>query len=232
MLSQIRLLVFDLDYLIYDCAAIKIRALRDALIEVADDLPHDVRIPDELDAEEGFLDRGYRWTESLDIGLGEDALDLFRSAYRKHEVRLASSGAGRLFAGVPDILSFCHANEITTAIGAEASRDYLMAVSDRHDLNNLFEMVYCTEEYGMGGPDEMIEEVMARTEVNPSETLALGTRREFFSAARNIDVLSIGCGWGLHKHESLEESDLQALALAQVYAAIQEADRMAAQRAG
>ncbi len=231
MLSQIRLLVFDLDYLIYDCAATKTRALRDALIEVADDLPHDVRIPDAIDAEEGFLDRGYRWMESLDIGLSENSLDLFRSAYRNHEVRLATSGAGRLFPGVLDILSFCLANEVVMALGAEASRDYLMAVSDRYDLDNHFKMAYCTEEYGMGGPDEMIEEIMSRSEVNPSETLALGTRREFFSAARNLDVLSIGCGWGLHRHETLADSDLQAMATGEIHGAIEKADQIAARRA-
>ena len=226
VLSQIRLLVFDLDYLIFDCAELKVRALRESLISFADAIPHNVRLPDAVDAEESFRDYGFRWLELLQIGLDEERLAQLQTAYRIHEKRLLAAGVGRLYPGILELVSLCRQNGAAIAIGAEASRDYLLDVSDCHGLDSLFETAFCTEEFGAGGTDEMIEEIMYRVEVNPSETLALGTRPGFFQAAHNQDVLAVGCGWGLHRHEALAEADLQALTLAQAYPAIEKADSL------
>lgn len=228
MLNQIRLVVFDLDYLVFDCAEVKMRALRAALVSLEEDIPHSALLPDVLGIEEGFRVHGRRWMSQLDIGLDETALNQLQLSYRTHEERLVTDGVGRLFPGLAEFLSDCRMQGLLPAIGAEASRDYLMAVSDRFGLANLFEMAYCTEEYGMGGADEMIDEIMSRAEVNPSETLALGTRPDFFRAVRSLDVLSIGCGWGLHQLESLAGADLQASVLTDLFPAMEKADEMAA----
>lgn len=229
MLRQIRLLVFDLDYLIFDCAELKLRALRESLISLADAIPHDVRLPDAIDAEEGFREYGHRWMKSLQIGLDEECMKQLETSYRMHEERLIAAGVGGIYSGLPDLLRRCGQEGVSAAIGAEGSRDYLLSVSDRHGLDDLFELAYCTEEFGMGSADEMIEEIMFRAEVNPSETLALGTRPEFFRAAHSIDVRTIGCGWGVRRHESLREADLQALTVTQVYPAIERVDLIASQ---
>ena len=52
-------------------------------------------------------------------------------------------------------------------------RSYLMAVSDRHRLDSLFDLSLCTEEFGVGSADEMFAEIMHYHEVNPS---AIGKR--------------------------------------------------------
>jgi len=227
VLRQIRLLVFDLDYLIFDCAELKMRALRESLISFADAIPHDVPLPGPLCAEEGFRDHGFRWMKSLEIGLDEERMAQLEVSYREHEQRLVAAGIGRIYSGLPELLQLCGQNGASAAIGAEASRDYLLNVSDRHGLDSLFELAYCTEEFGAGSADEMVEEIMRRAEVNPSETLALGTRLDYFQAAHNIDVLTIGCGWGVHGHEPLRAADLQAFTMAQVYSAIERADAIA-----
>ena len=46
MLNHLKLLVWDLDYLVFDCSALKVRALRQSLIALADLIPHSVRLPD------------------------------------------------------------------------------------------------------------------------------------------------------------------------------------------
>ncbi len=229
MLRQIRLIVCDLDYLVFDCSALKARALRDSLIPFADAIPHDMRLPDEVDAEEGFRDHGFHWTRFLELGLDEETLEQLHTAYRVHEERLAGAGIGRLYPGIEEFLGTCRKRGALAAIGAEAGREYLLAVSDRHGLDNLFDLASCSEEFGMGSADEMIEEIMRRSEVNPSETLALGTRPGFFRAARNNDVVTIGCGWGLRGAEALAEADLQALSLETALMTIEEADARVAQ---
>ncbi len=228
-MRHIRLLIFDLDYLIFDCAALKVKALRETLIPFADAIPHDVRLPDAMDAEEEFRDHGRHWTQQLLLGLDATGMTQLQSDYRIHEERLVLAGAGRIYPGLVELLFQCRQNGISAAIGADASRDYLMAVSDRHDLDNLFEMVYCTEEFGKGSADEMIDEIMSRAEVNRSETLVLGTRPDFFQSAHNLDILTIGCGWGLQCHDALGAADLQTLTISQVYPAIVKADGLAAQ---
>ncbi len=229
VLGQIRLLILDLDYLVFDCAALKVKSLRESLIPFAESIPHDVRLPDVVDAEEGFRAHGRRWTENLQLGLDEDSIARFQSGYRTHEEKLIAAGVGRIYPGLPELLSHCRRNGASAAIGAEATRDYLMAVSDRHDLDNIFEMVYCTEEFGRGDAEEMFDEIMDRAEVHRSETLLLGTRTEFFVSARNLDIVSIGCGWGLHDLTQLQEADLQSPSLSHAFPAIVEADRLVAQ---
>jgi len=226
---HIRLLILDLDYLVFDCALLKLQALRQGLIALADAIPQSVRLPDNVDAEEGFRDHGFRWIRHLEIGLNEEGLEHLQQAYGIHENRLLESGIGKIFHGIEEFIMNCRQLNLAVALGAEASRDYLLAVVDRHQLDNLFQIALCTEEFGVGNADEMVEEIMRQAEVNPSETLVLGTRPHFFQAAHNLDVLTIGCGWGLRRHNGLAEADLQSLTLAQLYPALQKADNLASQ---
>ena len=230
MLQHIRLIIFDLDYLVYDCAKVKIQALRQSLISMADEIPEDVRLPDAVDAEEGYLAHGLQWIDHVEIGLSQDALEQLQPAYRIHEKRFVESGAGRIHPGIEELIGLCRQWNVKTALGAEASRDYLMAVTDSHQLDNLFYNMLCTEEFGSGSTDEMLEELMYLAEVHPSETLVLGTRSDCFQKARNMDLLTIGCGWGIHRHEGLAEADFQSMALGQLYSAIEAADQLAVQK--
>lgn len=229
VLKHIRLLVLDLDYLVFDCAALRIQALRKSLIPFADAIPQDVRLPDAMDAEEEFRHHGRHWTRELKLGLDDSGMSQLQSDFRVHEEQLVSDGAGRIYPGLAELLSQCRQDGVAAAIGAEATRDYLLAVSDKHGLDLLFEMAYCTEEFGKGSADEMIDEIISRAEVNRSETLALGTRPDFFESAHSLDILTIGCGWGLKRHDALAAADLQALTISQAYPAILKADGLVAQ---
>lgn len=229
MLRHIRLLVLDLDYLLFDCSSLKVRALRQSMISFADAIPQSIRLPDVIDVEEGFRMHGFRWMQFLDIGLSGEQLGELQQAYGIHEDRLIEAGVGQLYPGLADFIARCKQGGTALALGAEASRDYLLAVSDQHRLEDLFETSLCTEEFSVGSTDEMLDEIMHLAEVNPSETLVLGTLPAFFQSAHNLDVLSIGCGWGIRQHRGLEDADFQALTLAQLYPSIQKVDELAAQ---
>ncbi len=230
MLRQIRLLILDLDYLVFDCALLKVQALRQSLISLSDAIPQSVRLPDSTDAEEGFRKHGFHWIRNLEIGLNEDALDHLQQAYGIHENRLVESGIGRVHQGIEEFIVNCRQLNVAVALGAEASRSYLLAVTDRHQLDSLFQITLCTEEFGAGEAAEMLEEIMHQAEVNPSETLMLGTRPHSFRAARSLDVLTVGCGWGIRGHDGLSEADLQSLTPAQLNPTLQKADALAFSR--
>ena len=229
MLRHIRLLVLDLDYLVFDCAALKLQALRQSLISLADTIPQNVRLPDALDAEEGFRDHGFRWMRHLEIGLDEEKTEYLQQAYSLNESLLVEKGIGSIFPGVREFVAGCRQSEVAVALGADASREYMVSVVERHRLDNLFEITLCTEEFGAGSAEEMLDEIMHYSEVNPSETLVLGTRPQYFQAAHNLDIMAIGCGWGIRQHNGLGEADLQALTLSQLYPAVQKADDFTSQ---
>ena len=228
MLRRIRLLVFDLDYLVFDCAALRERSLRQSLIPFAEQIPQDMRLPDAVDIEEGYRVLGSRWVHSLDLGLGTESLQTLEESFRVHERRLVEGGGGHVFPGMREILAAARQERLTISLGAESSREYLMSVCDRHNLDEFFDMAFCAEEFGSGSTDEMLEEIMNHAEVHPSETLILGTRPSCFDAGRNLDVQSVGCGWGIRSRETLGCADFQALAVGQLYPLIQQADALSA----
>ena len=151
-------------------------------------------------------------------------------AYGIQETRMINSGAGRVHSGIREFVVKCRQSNLAVALGADARRDYMLAVIDRHELDTLFQFALCTEEFGTGDAAEMLEEIMHQAEVNPSETLALGTRPNFFQSAKSVDIRTIGCGWGIAKHEGLAYADMQSLNLEQLFPAIQKADALALQR--
>jgi phosphoglycolate phosphatase-like HAD superfamily hydrolase len=222
--AHTRLLVLDLDYLVFDCAPVKIQALRQSLIAFADSIPQSVRLPDAFDAEEGYREHGFRWTQFLEIGLDEERLSELQRVYAIQEERLLDSGAGSVFPGLTELLERCRRQGLQLAIGADASRDYLMSVSDRHRLHDLFSLALCTEEFGVGSADEMLTEIIHHHEVNPSETVVLGTRPAMFQAAHRLDVVTIGCGWAIQRHDGLAEADFRSLTLSALEPALEEAD--------
>jgi phosphoglycolate phosphatase-like HAD superfamily hydrolase len=229
VLRHIRLLILDLDYVVFDCALVKVQALRQSLISLAEAIPQSARLPDATDVEEAFRGHGFRWPQFVEIGLNEERLGDLQQAYGIHESRLIQSGVGKMFPGIEDVIASCREENLEIALGAEASREYLISVTERHNLDSYFEIMFCTEEFGIGSTQEMLGDIMYQAEVNPSEVVVLGTRPQFFQAAHNLDVLTIGCGWGIRRHDGLAEADLQPVGLAQLPPAIQRADYLASQ---
>jgi phosphoglycolate phosphatase-like HAD superfamily hydrolase len=229
VLRHIRLLILDLDYVVFDCALVKVQALRQSLISLAEAIPQSARLPDATDVEEAFRNYGFRWPQFVEIGLNEERLGDLQQAYGIHESRLIQSGRGRMFPGIEEFIVSCRQGDLEIALGAEASREYLISVTERHNLDRHFEIMFCTEEFGIGSTEEMLGDIMYQAEVNPSEVVLLGTRPQFFQAAHNLDILTIGCGWGIRRHDGLAEADLQPISLGHLSLAIQKADYLASQ---
>ncbi len=227
MLRHIRLLIFDLDYIVFDCAQLKTLALRQSMVSLADLIPQNMPLPDARDAEAGFLEHGSRWVQRLEIGLDEENLRDLERAHRLHEDRLIAAGQGRIFPGIEEFLTNCGKAGVIMAVGADSSRDYLIDVVDRFQLDRFFQVALCAEEFGMGDVDEMLMEILRQVEVNPSESLVLGTRAQTFHAARALDIQTIACGWGIQRHAGLDQADFQARSQEELAVAIEHADKVA-----
>ncbi len=228
MLQHIQLIILDLDYVVFDCAKLKLQSLRQSLISLADIIPPDVRLPDEVDVGEAFQQHGLQWLDNLELGFDEENLDALRQSYVLNESRLVAAGVGSVFPGLRSFIQEYREKGIAVALGAEATRDYLVAVSERHQLEEMFQISLCTEEYGSGGSEEMLEEIIHFTEVNPSEALVLGARPRLFEAAHNLEMLAIECGWGVRQPSG--DADIQAPIIAQLNSAIVKADQLASEK--
>ena len=88
MMRHIRLLIFDLDYLVFDCALLKLRALRQGLASLADDLPQSLPLPDAADIEEAYRNHGFQWIRYLEDELGEQKCELLRKRFSLNANRL------------------------------------------------------------------------------------------------------------------------------------------------
>lgn len=230
MLQHIRLLILDLDYLVFDCAFLKVNALKECLAALDETVSLQVQLPDSVSVEEHYRDHGFRWIRHLEIGLDEEGRKHLEQTYAILETRMINSGMGRIHSGIEEFIVKCRQADLAVSLGADAQRDYMLAVIDRHELDSLFQFAICTEEFGAGDAPEMLEEIMHQAEVNPSETLALSTRPHFFRSANSVDVRTIGCGWGISNHDYLADADMQSLTLELLFSAIKKADDLAFQR--
>jgi phosphoglycolate phosphatase-like HAD superfamily hydrolase len=228
--QHLRLLILDLDYLVFDCARLKAQALKQSIAALDEAFSLDVELPDGLNVEEAFRSHGFQWIRHFEIGLAEEGQNRLEQTYSIYETRMINSGIGRIHSGIEEFVVGCRQSNLALALGADARRDYMLAVMDRHELDSLFQFALCTEEFGEGDAVEMLEEIMRQAEVNPSETLALGTRPHFFRSAHSVDVRTIGCGWGIGNHDDLAAADMQSANLKQLFPAIQKADSLAFQR--
>jgi phosphoglycolate phosphatase-like HAD superfamily hydrolase len=227
LLEKIRLLILDLDYLVIDCAALRSKTLRKCLLRFADQIPTDARLPDSIDIEDSYLEGGFEWLSALQLGLNEEsALDL-NSDYAEQEARLLEAGGCILFPGVKDLMAGCIEAGVAIALGADAGRSHLMSVIDSLSLDRYFKTSLCTEEFGSGSVDEMLEELLSHSEVNPSEAIMLATRNAYFDAARSLSLPSIGCGWGLQQKRDFSAANYQSPSLAHLLPLIRQADAIA-----
>jgi FMN phosphatase YigB (HAD superfamily) len=229
VLRHIKLIIFDLDSVVFDCTLLRLQALRQSLVALADAIPQSMQLPDARDAEHAYRDAGFRWVQALEIGLDAQAMNDLEQACAIHEQRLIEAGAGGVFPEMAGFLAACRHNELSLALGADSGRDRLLAVSDRYQLDSLFQLILCSEEFGQGGSEEMFEEIMQQAEVTASEALVFGTRPLYFQAAQTVDIPSIGCGWGIRDHSGLDGAKLQVSTIPQLLSAMKQMDMQASQ---
>ncbi len=202
----------------------RLQALRQSLLSFADVIPHNVRIPDAADIEDGYRARGRAWTGELQVGLRADQLGELGRQLEINEQRLVAAGMGSPYPGMEALLSRLQREGLTLHLGADASREHLLSVSDKHRLDRHFEAMFCAGEFGTGQLWDMFEESMHRAGVHSSETVALGTRPEYFRAAHSLDVMTIGCGWGIRQQGGLAEAILQCGQVERAWTAVSRMD--------
>ena len=230
MFQHLRLLILDLDYVVFDCALLKAQALKQCMAALDESFSLDVELPDAMNVEAQFLNHGFRWTHHFEVGLDDEGQERLEQTYAIYETRMIHSGLGRIHTGIEEFIVQCRQSNLAVALGADARREYMLAVMDRFELDSLFQFALCTEEFGSGDAVEMLEEITRQAEVNPSETLALGTRPHYFQSANSVDIRTVGCGWGIGNHDGLAGADMQSSNLKRLFPAIKKADSLAFQR--
>ena len=195
------LIAFDWDGTLFDCTALIVRCIQNAVRDVGGVVPTDE-------------------AASYVIGLGlmqalahaapdvpPDKYPALGEAYKRHYGALQDEVC--LFKGVLPMLHALRARGHTLAVATGKSRrgldEVLQRTVDGTVLAHLFEASR-TADQTAGKPDPlMLHELMDQLGVPPERTLMIGDTTHDLGLARNAGVASVGVSFGAHAHAAFAE---------------------------
>ena len=190
-----RLLVFDWDGTLADSTSIIASALQAACRDVGEPVPDDVAAR--------FV---------IGLGLGEalalvaPALSVARhpelsARYRHHY--LARDAEIPLFDGVPALLADLSEEGFMLAVATGKTRVGLDRSLRSHLLTERFDATRCADEGRPKPHPEMLQHLMSRLGVAPTETLMIGDTTHDLELARAAGVDAVAVAYGAHQPEGL-----------------------------
>ena len=190
-----RLLVFDWDGTLADSTSIIASAIQAACRDVGEPVPDDVAAR--------FV---------IGLGLGEalahvaPALSVARhpelsARYRHHY--LARDAEIPLFDGVPALLADLSAEGFMLAVATGKTRVGLDRSLSSHLLTERFSATRCADEGRPKPHPEMLQHLMSRLGVAPTETLMIGDTTHDLELARAAGVDALAVAYGAHQPDGL-----------------------------
>ncbi|MDM7992269.1 MAG: HAD hydrolase-like protein [Candidatus Fermentibacter sp.] len=192
-----KLAVFDLDGTLHDSSAALTPALSMAMSEVGIDPPDGASIES-------------LYGQPLDILMPTLVPDpALRPAFREALARIQKRTvleSGRVYPGVPGMLSTIRSMGWRTAVCSNAGRAYVVMVLEALGIAELLDQAE-----GLGDRDSKADTLGALIEAEaPCFTVMTGDRYLDFEAARANRIPSIGCTWGFGEASELLLADMVA----------------------
>lgn len=192
---QFDLICFDWDGTLYDSAAIIVRCIQEAVVDLGGRRPADA-------------DCAYVIGLALGPALAHVVPDLpparhaelaarFRYHYVKHQDDIS------LFTGVLPMLAALRTRAHRLAIATGKSRRGLDRVLTRPELANLFHSSRTADETAGKPSPQMLHELMDELGVTPQRTLMIGDTSHDLQMAQNAGCASIAVSYGAHPAEGL-----------------------------
>ncbi len=96
------------------------------------------------------------------------------------------------------------------ALYSHCSRDALLALVERLQLESLFRFLACTADAGRHTTGGALPDILEHLQFFPEECLLLSNNRLILSQARAMNILCAACGWGNPAREAAERADFIA----------------------
>lgn len=205
-MSELRLVVFDVDGTLLDSAAQIVECAMRAF--ASEGLPkpeaRDVRRTIGLSLEESL------WR--LTGGEAEPPLiERLVAAVRREAIAMREAGLGTggapLFDGARDALHRLNADPPTLlGVATGKGRKGLEHMLDQHDLRSLFITTHTAGEHPPKPNPDMMEAALRATGVSPHRAVMVGDTTFDVEMARGAGVISVGVAWGGHEREELMDA--------------------------
>jgi phosphoglycolate phosphatase len=199
-MTELRLILFDVDGTLVDSQAHIQAATRAAFEGVGMALPSDetVRRGVGLSVEQAFE----RLAPHADEPLRADMVARYRAAF----FNIASQGTtlSPLFAGVADMIHELRATEGTVlGVATGKSRRGLERTLQENGLDGIFQTLQVADGHPSKPHPSMILTAMAETGMTAAQTVMIGDTSYDMLMARAAGVASVGVTWGYHRVDDL-----------------------------
>lgn len=210
-MSDLRLIVFDVDGTLLDSAAHIIECAIRAF--AAEDLPapdpQAVRRTIGLSLEESL----HRLTGRA---LDAERIDRLVAAVRRETVQLREQGGGvgvsRMFDGAREALLRLNADDPTLlGVATGKGRRGLEHMLDTHALRGLFVTTHTSGEHPPKPHPEMLEAALRATGVAAARAVMVGDTTYDVEMANAAGVAAVGVAWGSHEREELLDAGARAV---------------------
>ena len=192
---RFELICFDWDGTLYDSAAIIVRCIQDAVVDVGGRRP-------------AAADCAFVIGMSLGPALARVAADVpperhaqliarFRYHYVKHQDDIS------LFEGVPAMLAQLKQRRCRLAVATGKSRRGLNLALASRELASIFDGSRTADETAGKPNPRMLHELMAEFQVSPERTLMVGDTSHDLQMAQNAGCASVGVSYGAHDGDGL-----------------------------
>ncbi|MGD9255760.1 MAG: HAD-IA family hydrolase [Chromatiales bacterium] len=193
-----QLLVFDWDGTLMDSEAKIVACLQAAAAEMR------LAVPAEKDARQVI---GLGLVEALKMLFPEDDETTRKGlaeAYRDHFL-VRNKARSRLFPGVTETLESL-ADDYLLAVATGKSRRGLEKELDDSGLRPLFQATRCADEAFSKPHPQMLEDILDKLGMRPSETLVIGDTEYDMRMAANAGSQGLGVSYGVHEPQRLIDS--------------------------
>lgn len=189
------LICFDWDGTLYDSAAIIVRCIQDAVVDVGGRRP-------------AAADCAFVIGMSLGPALARVAADVptarhaqLMARFRHHYVRHQDDIS--LFDGVPAMLARLKERPCRLAVATGKSRRGLDLALASRELAAVFDSSRTADETAGKPNPRMLHELMAEFQVAPERTLMVGDTSHDLQMAQNAGCASVGVSYGAHDGDGL-----------------------------
>lgn len=208
--AGLKLVAFDLDGTIFKTESIVLDAVRLAVEELSGRFAIDVAVPSERTILSLLGTPNYAYVGKLGLSLTAQQEAYLGEAIERHELEWIDSGRGQLYPGTVECLEALDRRGLEIGIASNCTRPYLVAISDRFELDRWVDLSLCIDDFGHADKASILTELVSNRMILSHEAVYVGDRSSDLEAARRIGMRFIGCAWGYGAASELSEAETVA----------------------
>lgn len=126
--------------------------------------------------------------------------------FQKSLIENIRNGLGELYPYTNQVLQELTNRSISVFIASNGEQEYLHTIANQFALHDWVSGVYSIQVINSGDKSDLVHKIM--NDYNISEALLVGDRRSDISAAKDNNLLAVGCKFDFSQEGELEEADV------------------------